>query len=192
MPIGGNAEVAPEAAKIRGKEAGSLPFSSRNGLGSASTTGFSNIFIEVEVEGGILAPVGAVPLATTDGELEFSTGGGIFDFSFNNGESVKNFGTGSFVDEAAVDDVEEAGFSKLKGCNGNEAFLEVPKIDVACAGGLSFGAESILRGSDGVDTFEREKGREVIGGSLAFWRSLALGKGAGVCKGKTEIHPQST
>jgi hypothetical protein len=41
-----------------------------------------------------------------------------------------------FVEEAATDDVdvEDVGFSKLKGCKGEEASLEAPKIDVASAG----------------------------------------------------------
>jgi hypothetical protein len=43
-----------------------------------------------------------------------------------------------------------------------------------------------------VDGFEREKGRDLIGGSLAFWRSSGLGIGAGVCKRKKEIQPHST
>ena len=187
LPIGGNAEeVAPEAARTLDRKAGSLP-----GLGSALATGFSNTLVEVEVEGGKFAPVSAVPLST-DRELEFRAGGGIFDFPFNTGESAKNFGTKSFVDEVAVDEVEEVGFSKLKGCNGKEAVSEAPKIDVDSGGRLSFGAESILRSSDGVDPFEREKGSEVIGGSLAFWRSPALGKGAGVCKSKLGIYQQIT
>jgi hypothetical protein len=107
-----------------------LPFPSQNGLGSTSATSFSDKAVEVEAEGG---SVGAVSFAA-GGALKFSTeGGGIFDFSFSTCEVAKKFGIAEpFVDGAADEvDVEDVGFSKLKGGKGAEVVLEVvPKIDI--------------------------------------------------------------
>lgn len=173
LPIGGKGEEV-----VCGKDLVCSLFPSQNGLDSAA--GFSKTVVEAGGIPKIFARVGAVP-QVDDEALRFDT----VDFSFKTCDVVKKFGTVvPFVDEEAADEANvETDFSELKsevwGSTGGGS-----KIGIAGVGCVSFGLESFLGTSEGVDDFERENGRVLIGGSLAFWRSSTLGKGAGVCKRK--------